>query len=63
MTNKVEPISKMRNKKKPRTPEQIAEAAARTFLDKIPANLPEPDAFASGGDMSNIEKEKDCEND
>jgi hypothetical protein len=57
MKNKVENISKMRNKKKRRSQEQAAEAAARTFLDKLPPGLQEPEAFASGGDMSKINQE------
>jgi hypothetical protein len=63
MKNKIVNISKIRNKKRPRSPENAAEAAARTFLDKIPPNAKEPDAFASGGDMSKINEDKENEDD
>ena len=63
MSSKIDNINKMRRRKKPRSQEQAAEAAARLFLDKLPSNLQEPDALASGGDMSKINQEMDCDDD
>lgn len=54
MKNKVTSLTEFRQRKKPRTPEQTAEAAIRLILGNIPENLEEPLGFASGGDMSKI---------
>lgn len=61
MKKKIINLTKERNKKKIRSPEESAEIAARTFLDKIPDNIKEPEALASGGDMSKILEESEDE--
>jgi len=61
MSNNIESLSAERNKRKTRSLESSAEAAARTFLDKIPDDLKEPESFASGGDMAKILDEEDEE--
>lgn len=53
-----------RLRKKPaRTPEEIAQAAIRLILDKVPPTVIEPQGFASGGDMTTIltDNFEDCE--
>lgn len=54
MEDKIVGLGKVRQKKKKRTPAEIAEAAARLILDNQKSDLKEPDALASGGDMSKI---------
>ena len=61
MKKKIINLTKERNKKKNRSPEESAEIATRTFLDKIPDDIKEPDALASGGDMSKILEESEDE--
>ena len=57
MKGKIVSLSLQRQKKKPRSPEEAAEAAARLILDRFPKDLQEPPALASGGDMSKILEE------
>ncbi|PCJ11325.1 MAG: hypothetical protein COB04_19275 [Gammaproteobacteria bacterium] len=54
MNKEVEHVNAKPQKKKPRSLESAAEAASKTFLDKVPKDLVEPENFASGGDMDNI---------
>jgi hypothetical protein len=59
MSEKIESLNAKRQKKKPRSLESAAEAATRTFLDKVPTDLEEPESFASGGSMDKILDEDD----
>lgn len=60
MSDKVENLSKHRNRKKPRTIEAAAEAAFRRFIDGAPHDLPEPKGLASG-DMDKMIEGKDAD--
>lgn len=64
MSKKVIDLKKARNKKKQSSIDEIAEASARRIFDNIPDDLKEPEALASGGDMSKIlEEDSDEEKD
>lgn len=58
MTKKVESLSEHRNKKKPRSIEEAAKAAARRFRDNAPKDAEEPEALASG-DMKKFPENPD----
>ncbi|MGJ0428135.1 hypothetical protein [Methylobacter sp.] len=64
MSKKIIDLKKARNKKKQSSIDEIAEVAARRIFDNIPDDLKEPEALASGGDMSKIlEEDSDEEKD
>ncbi len=61
MAKKVESLTARRQRKRPRTPEEAARAAAQLFPDR--PDLKEPEAFASGSmdehDEDDAEEEHD----
>ncbi len=59
MSKKVINLNKQRQKKKPRSLDEALDAGEKLFLDKLPNDLKEPEALASGGDMSKILEEDD----
>lgn len=59
MKNNIVNLAKKRNRKKIKSPEDSAEISARRILDKVPKDLKEPEALASGGDMSKILEEEE----
>ena len=59
MSKKVENLTEHRNKKKPRTIEESAKAAARRFRDMAPNEIEEPDGLASG-DMEKLLEDPDA---
>lgn len=59
MKDSIVSLTAEHQKRKPRTPAEIARANQRLFLSRVPKDLVEPELLASGGDMSKILEQAD----